>query len=329
MSVPGERVSGPWRAALTRLALAWVALLALTSGEWVEMAWQWWNASTYNHILLVPPILAWLVRLRWPELVILSPRAWWPGIAFVAGGILIWLAGTTLSINLVAQFGAVVMLQAAVATVLGPRVAAGLLFPIGYMLFLVPFGDEIVPALQGITARLAVSLTLASGVPAVVDGVLIDTPAGLFEVAEACSGVKFLVAMVALGTLVAHLCFSSWKRRAAFMLAAVVVPVLANGVRAWGTIYVAQSQGIEFAAGFDHIVYGWIFFAVVMLAVLGASWHWFDRSPEDPLVDAAAIEASPLLARLSRLGMGDRQALLAVLVLATIGAWMDHSLLLP
>jgi hypothetical protein len=51
--------------------------------------------------------------------------------------------------------------------------------------------------------------------------------------------------------------------------------------------------------GFDHIVYGWIFFALVMAAVLGAWWRWFDRSPDAPLIDAAAIKASPLLARLA------------------------------
>src|SRR5690606_10682622 len=117
------------------------------------------------------------------------------------------------------------------------RVAAGLVFPLGYMLFLVPFGDELVPSLQAFTATMAVALTHASGVPAAVDGMFIDTPAGLFEVAEACSGVKFLVAMVALGALVAHLCFRSPARRALFMAAAIVVPILANGVRAWGTIF--------------------------------------------------------------------------------------------
>ena len=242
---------------------------------------------------------------------------------------MVWLAGAAAGINLASQLGAVLMLQAAVATLLGPRVAAGLLFPLGYMLFLVPFGDEMVPALQAITADLAVALTHASGVPAVLDGVFIDTPAGLFEVAEACSGVKFLVAMVALGTLVAHLCFASWRRRAVFMLAAVVVPVLANGVRAWGTIYVAQSQGIAFAAGFDHIVYGWIFFALVMAAVLGAAWRFFDRSPEDRLVDPEAIERDALLARLAHLRLGGWHALAAMFVLAAIGAWMDRILRVP
>lgn len=323
------RLPEAWRASLLRLALAWIALAALASGAWAEMAHQWWDVSTYNHILLVPPILAWLVRLRWPELRRLAPAAWWPGLLGVAAGVAVWLAGTVLAVNLVAQFGAVVMLQGAAVALLGPKVTAGLSFPLGYMLFLVPFGDEIVPALQAITAKMAVGLTLASGVPAVIDGVFIDTPAGLFEVAEACSGVKFLVAMVALGTLVAHLCFASWKRRTLFLLAAVVVPVLANGVRAWGTIYVAQSQGIEFAAGFDHIVYGWIFFAVVMTALLGASWRFFDRSPDDPLIDLGAIEASPAITRLANYGVGDRPALVAILALAVVGAWMDHSLLLP
>jgi len=323
------RLSDAWRAALVQLGLAWAALIALAWSTWAEMVGQWWNASTYNHILLMPPILVWLVRLRWQGLARLEPAAWWPGLGMLAGGMLVWLGGTALGINLVAGFGAVAMLQAAVVTLLGPRNTAALLFPLGCMLFLVPFGDEIIPALQAITAQMAVALTHASGVPATIHGVFIDTPVGLFEVAEACSGVKFLVAMVALGTLVAHLCFASWKRRAAFMLVAVVVPVLANGVRAWGTIYVAQSQGIAFAAGFDHIVYGWIFFALVMAAVLGTAWRFFDRSPDDPLVDPAQIEASPLLARLEGWRVGGWQAAAAIVVLTAAAAWMDRVAGLP
>ena len=160
-----------------------------------------------------------------------------------------------------------------------------------------------------------IALTHASGVPAEVDGVLIDTPAGRFIVAEACSGVKFLVAMVALGTLVAHSCFASAKRRSLFMIAAVTVPVLANGIRAWGTIYVAQSQGIEFAAGFDHIVYGWVFFALVMGGLLLVSWRYFDREPGDLSIDPAALAASSVLARLGRRNIGGWPATGAMLLL--------------
>ena len=313
-----ERLPAAWRLPLLQLALALAGLSLLTRGDWGEMTRQWWNSSTCNHILLIPPILAWLVRLRWPELRKLQPQAWWPGLAWLGVGLLTWGLGRAAGVNLVAQLGAVAIVQSAIATVLGPRIVFGLLFPLAYMVFLVPFGDEIVPPLQAITAKMAVALTQASGVPASISGVFIDTPVGRFEVAEACSGVKFLVAMIALGTLVAHLCFRSRKRRTVFMAACVIVPVLANGVRAWGTIYVAQSRGVEFAAGFDHIVYGWFFFAFVMITLLAISWRYFDRAANDDFIDAEALVASPRLTRLADRRIDGWWAL--VLLLAVIGA---------
>jgi exosortase A len=311
-----ERMPPAWRAPLGQLALAWAGLILLTRADWMEMARQWWNASTYNHILLIPPILAWLVRQRWPELARLRPQAWWPGLVWFAAGLLAWGVGSAAGVNLVSEVGAVMLLQGAVAALLGPQVTAGLLFPLAYMAFLVPFGDEIVPPLQTITAYIAIALTHASGVPASISGFFIDTPVGRFEVAEACSGVKFLIAMIALGVLVAHLSFRSGKRRALFMIACAVVPVLANGVRAWGTIYVAQSRGVAFAAGFDHIVYGWIFFAVVMTLILGVASRFYDRPANDRLVDAQALEASPFLSRMAPYRLGGWSALAAMLLAA-------------
>src|SRR5690606_41974034 len=108
------------------------------------------------------------------------------------------------------------------------------------------------------------------------------------------------------------------------MAAAVVVPILANGVRAWGTIYVAQSQGLEFAAGFDHIVYGWIFFAVVMVVLIGGAWRSFDRAPEDPLIDVATVQAAPLLAGLSGYRIGGWSALGAIALHVAAVLWMDR-----
>ena len=237
-----ERVAPPWRRPLLRLTLAWAALFALFAGDWAEMARQYWDISTYNHILLVPLIIGWLVWQRAGELAQLTPRAWWPGLVLVAGSLFVWLLGDISGTATVCHLGLVAAMQSAVITLLGPRVAWALLFPLAYGLFLVPVGEELVPALQMITAQITIALTHASGIPAIIDGVFIDTPAGLFEVAEACSGVKFLVAMVALGTLISHVCFRSWPRRFAFMAVAVILPILSNGVRAWGTIYIAQSQ---------------------------------------------------------------------------------------
>ena len=187
------------------------------------------------------------------------------------------------------------------------------------MAFLVPFGDELVPPLQTITAKLTIAMVGLSGVPAVINGVFIDTPAGLFEVAEACSGVKFLVAMVALGVLIANVGFRSWKRRAIFMALCIVVPILANGVRAWGTIFAAQYVGVERAAGIDHLIYGWVFFALVIAAVLGLSWRYFDRSIDDPMIDGTAIAQDRRIDRWEGAGVKPLAAVVAAVVLVGAG----------
>lgn len=310
----------PWRAALVRLTLAWLALFALTFAEWRAMAHQWWEIDTYAHILLIPPILAWLVWNRREELAKIAPAGWWPGLVWLLAGLLIWLIGRWGGWNIVAQGGAVLALQGPVLALLGLRVGLLLAFPLVYLFFLVPFGDEAIPALQMITAKIAVTLTEWSGVEAAIDGINIDTPAGLFIVAEACSGVKFLIAMLALGVLVAWTCFTSWQRRALLLVACITVPILANGVRAWATIFIAQYVGAEAAGSFDHIVYGWIFFGIVIALVLGVAWRWFEREPEEAGYSAADVAVMDSLARWERRAIAPGLVLGAVLLAAILFA---------
>ena len=213
-----------WRTPLLALIAACLALGAVTAREWGEMFHQWWNIDTYNHILLVPLIAAWLVCLKAEELKRLTPQGWHWGLALVCAGLGLWLAGRVTEINLIAQAGAVGAIQGAIVTVLGVRASLLIALPLSYLAFLVPFGDEIIPFLQAITAKIAIAITQWSGIPAVIDGIYIDTPAGLFIVAEECSGVKFLIAMVTLAVLVGFTRFRSWSRRAMFMVAAIIVP---------------------------------------------------------------------------------------------------------
>ncbi|MEM6266840.1 MAG: exosortase A [Pseudomonadota bacterium] len=284
-----------WQAPLIAFALGLILLCVVTAQEWQEMAHQWWNIDTYSHILLVPLIVAWLVALKLPQLRKSHPHPFAPGLAAMFAALALWLIGRVLGINLVAHLGAVAAVQALLVTMLGLRTAAVLALPVGFAIFLVPFGDEIIPPLQAITAKIAIALTRWSGIPASVEGVYIDTPAGLFVVAEACSGVRFLIAMVTLAVLISFTRFSGWRKRAWLMLAAVIVPVLANGVRAWGTIFIAQSQGVEFASGFDHIVYGWFFFAFLVALILAVTWRFFDRDPPEHSWSLEELRGSQLV----------------------------------
>ncbi|MBK5264259.1 MAG: exosortase A, partial [Alphaproteobacteria bacterium] len=253
-----------WPTHLALLGSVAAVVLLLFAGDAADMVGIWWNSSTFGHCLLIPLILFWLVEQRLPELRQLTPVAWWPSLIWVVGGALCWLVGDAASVALARHLGLVVILQGTVIAILGPQVSRGLAFPLFYALFLVPFGEEFVPILQTVTARLSMLFLGWSGIPAHLSGVFITTPSGYFEVAEACSGAKFLIAMTAYAALVCNVCFKSWPRRAVFLSAGLIIAVIANGVRAFGTIYIADRTSIDFAAGFDHVVYGWIFFAIIL-----------------------------------------------------------------
>lgn len=318
-----------WRMPILGLVAITFALVLITAREWGEMVHQWWNIDTYSHILLVPLIIAWLTFLKLDQLSQITPRSFTPGLILVLLALGLWLAGRVTGINLFAQAGAVGAVQAAVLTLIGIRATALLFLPIAFGVFLVPFGDEIIGPLQMITADIAIVLTELSGIQANIDGIYIDTPVGLFIVAEACSGVRFLIAMVTLAVLVCFTRFSSRSKRIAFLAASIIVPILANGVRAWGTIYIAQFYGVEFAEGFDHVVYGWFFFAFVVAILLAAAWHFFEREPEEYGWTAENLSNAAVLARFEKFEIREGIAAAVIAALAVLASFASNALHMP
>ncbi len=289
-----------WVGHLAMLILAACTVIILFVRDVIDMIAIWWHASTYNHCILILPIALWLVMQRKDEVAHFRPRTWAPGLALITGAALLWIVGEAAGIALFRHGAIVLMLQSLVPTVLGVAITRAVLFPLFYLSFMVPAGEELIPILQTITAKMSMVLLGLFGIPAHINGIFITIPNGYFKVAEACSGVKFLVAMVAYGALVANLCFRSWPRRIAFMAVSIVVPIMANGLRAFGTIYAAHLSSEQAAAGFDHVIYGWFFFAFVMALVMAIGWRFFDRKVGSPwlsgLTDSnRAMSSSPRL----------------------------------
>jgi exosortase A len=285
-----------WQRHLAALALLSAAILAIFWRDAADMAGIWWHSSTFTHCLLMVPMIGWLVSQRIALLRPLTPAFWWPALVWMAGAGLVWLVGEAAGVGLFRQLGFVLMLQGAVGATLGERLVRALLFPLGYALLLVPFGEELVPLLQTFTAHISVLLLHLSGLSAEMQGVFITTRAGFFEVAEECSGVNFLIAMLAYAVFAAHLCFKSWTRRIVFVLAALATTILANALRAYGTMVAAEIWGIEAAGGIDHIFYGWIFFGLVILIVMLVALRWFDRPANDVAVDVRGLDGVPRFA---------------------------------
>ena len=279
-----------WPRAIALWAGVLVALGLVFASDVAHLASRWYISHTYGHCLLIPPILAWLVYQRRAGLARIAPKPWLPGAALMLGAGVVWLVGHLADVALVRHTALILLFQLSVPTVFGLAVARAVLFPLFFALFMIPTGEQLEPALQTITAKFAMQLLALFNVPAFNDGVFITIPNGDFEVAEACSGVRFLIAMVAFGALVANVCFKSWTRRIVFMTAAIVLPIVANGIRAWGTIYIAHLTTPQFARGVDHIIYGWIFFAIVMALLLAVGWRFFDRPVDDPFIDPAALQ---------------------------------------
>ncbi|MEO9469407.1 exosortase A [Parasphingorhabdus sp.] len=306
-----------WSQHLRLLLMMTVIIIGLFWRDVGDVVSTWWNISTYNHCLLILPILGWQIQQRWSELQKITPEIWAPGLIWVGLGSIAWLLGEAAGVSFARHLALIMMLQGSVLAILGQKVAKGLIFVLFYSFFLVPFGEEIVPFLQTITADMSMLFLSWANIPAFIDGVFISTPTGYFEVAEACSGVKFLIAMIAYGALVCNICFQSWPRRALFMAMAVVVPVIANGIRAFGTIYIAHHTSTDFATGFDHIFYGWFFFAFVLVLVMAIGWPFFDRKIDDRLIDGNHIETSEQ-SKSGKMRMSHAAVAISVLIAAPV-----------
>lgn len=304
-----------WLAALSLL------VVALFWRDAADMVRIWRDVSTYNHILVLPFLIGWLVQQRLSELKAIAPRIWAMALLPLAGAAALWILGEAAGVSVARHLALVVMLQSLTLLCLGPKMGMALAFPLFMAFFLVPFGDFLVPALQLVTADMSMVLLGWWGLPAHMEGVFISTPTGYFEVAEACSGIQFLVAMICFGAFAANLCFNSWLRRVLFMALCVAVPVIANGIRAWGTIVIAHYTSNDFAAGFDHILYGWIFFALVMALVMAMAWPFLDRGMDEPFVHPGRINAMTLPRWLHGEVGGSRLLAVAAILLALPIMW--------
>jgi exosortase A len=277
--------------------LALMMALAM-SGAVVGMAKTGWSTVTYNHIFVVPLVSAYLIWQRRDALAREAPRPAPLALAGLTGVALVWLVALAGEVMLGQQLALVGGVIALFVAVFGWRVARLVWFPLAFLIFAVPMGDSFVPALQDLTAEVSVGLLRASNIPTFHEGTLILLPNGAFEVAEACAGLRFIIANLAIAALFCYLAFRRWWKWLVFMALAVLIPIAANALRAYGIMVVAHLTDNEYAAGVDHLVYGWGFFTLVMFLLIGAGTLFADRRPSLPAAPEGADDAPrPAVAR--------------------------------
>ncbi|MBB4844133.1 exosortase A [Paucibacter oligotrophus] len=275
------RLSPAWRQALPGFALALLGVLLLFRGTGLAMVEIWHRSETFAHAFVVPPLSLWLIWRQRAALARLDPRPALSALLPLALAGLLWLLGELASVNAATQFAFTAMLILLVPATLGWAVARSLAFPLGFLFFAVPFGEFIMPQLMEWTADFTVAALRLSGVPVFREGLQFVIPTGSWSVVEACSGIRYLMASVMVGTLFAYLNYRSLARRWIFVGVAIVLPLAANWMRAYLIVMLGHLSGNKLAAGADHLIYGWAFFGVVMFAMfmIGARWSESDAAP--------------------------------------------------
>jgi len=269
-------------------ALTVGVLLILAGVFWptlYSMVKIWERSETFTHGYLILPISAWLLWRQRNELARVMPRPDLRGLILLAAAGAGWLLADAGSVNVVAQYAFVFMLIATVWTLLGWAFVWAAFFPLMFLLFAVPVGEFLIEPLMGVTADFTVAMLQATGIPVYREGTFFSIPSGDWSVVEACSGLRYLIASVTLGSLYAYLTYRSWQRRLIFAILAILVPILANSGRAYLIVMIGHLFGMEHAVGVDHLIYGWVFFGAVMLLLfwIGSFWRQDDQpAPSQP-----------------------------------------------
>lgn len=263
-----------WKQTLTAILMIFSWIGYWYWGTLEAMAQIWLRSETYAHGLIVPPITLWLIWRDRHRLATVQPTPAFGFALALACLVFCWLLGELTAVNALAQFSVVGVIILAIMVLVGLSISKELAFPLIFLFFAVPIGDFLLPQLMEWTADFTVLALRLSGIPVFREGQNFIIPSGNWSVIEACSGIRYLIASLTVGTLYAYLTYTSLKRRLTFILLALLVPIVANWLRAYMIVMLGHLSGNKLAAGVNHLIYGWIFFGIVIAIMFMIGMRW-------------------------------------------------------
>ena len=307
---------------LIALGASLILVCVIFRDSLVAMVQQWNSGGTYAHGYLIPLVTAYLLYLQRADLAACEKKiTGWAG-ALVALGAAAWAMSALIDIQLFQQFAAVATLLSVVLLFLGHRFVNTALFPLLFLFLAVPVGDGITPHLIDMTADFVVAALRVTGIPVYREGASFVIPSGSWSVVTACSGIRYLMATVTIGTLYAYLNFRSYWRRAAFVGVAVIVALVGNWLRAYLIVMIGHLSGMRLAVGIDHVIYGWVFFGLLIFLLMGIGMLW----SEPPAPPVAPVRGRNLTPSPLRMAWACSMVVGSLLVAQR---WVEHARLRP
>ncbi len=264
---------------LVSLLVGIVIVTALTWQSITNMVSIWLASSAYNHDFFIAPIAGYMAWERRHRLAGLTIEPYWPGVFLIIGFSAAWLLARGASIMEGEQIAFVGLIQGFMLTLLGWRIFRAQILPIQYLWLMVPTGGFLIPGLQAIATWLSASLLQFTSIPFFVEQFYFKLPVGLFFVAPGCSGLNFLLAALALSIIYAELIYLGWRRKLICILVWLGVAILANGVRIFGILVLAEITDKQLAIVDDHLLYGWGFFFIILIGLMYAGRRFSNMPP--------------------------------------------------
>ncbi len=284
-----------WRRPALFLSAAVLGILALFHETFWSMVEIWRSSNTFSYGFLVFPIAAWLIWRQRRRLALLSPRPQAGVLGLILAAGCAWMLAHLVGARIPEQVAVIGLLILSFWSILGTAAGKVLLFPLGLMFFavpLVPLQDALIRPMMDFTADVSVTLLRLSGLAVYQRDTFFSLASGNWEVAKTCSGIRYLLASVFLGSVYAYLNYRSALRRLLFIGFSLVVPVAANILRVYLIVIIGHLSDMKLAVGADHLLFGWVFFGLVIAAMflVGSFWR---EPPEGENLTAAPQPAEP------------------------------------
>lgn len=271
-----QNIPNHWRQTLASLLMVSLLSFIIFYQSWFSIVEIWYRSDIYTHGFVIIPICLWLVWTQRDYLINLYPQINWKVSFVVLASGFLWLLADLTHVQVVKQFATVALLVASLWLVLGNQVAKSLLFPLFFLFLMVPMGEELVPTLMEFTASFTVGLIRLTGMSVYREGLHFTLVSGSWSVVQACSGISYLISSITLGIVYAYLTYQKTWKRCLFILVSIIIPVVANGVRAYLIVMIGHFSGMTLAVGIDHLIYGGLFFGLVMLILFYIGSFWKD-----------------------------------------------------
>lgn len=239
------------------------------------MVYDWEVDPNYSHGFLVPAISGFIVWQKREKLAGLPVQRAWSGLPVVLLGMGLFLVGNIAGESFTMRFSMLVVLGGSLLFVFGWPVFKELLFPYAFLIFMVPLPyilyDSIAFPLKLMISEYSVATLKMLGIPVLREGNIIHLTTTTLEVADACSGIRSIISLLALAAAMGYFFLERFWKQAVLLALAIPIAVLANAIRVIGTGILASRYGGKVAEGFFHEFAGLAIFGVAMVMLMGSS----------------------------------------------------------